>query len=76
MLKSFNRLFLEETDKLRLSFQNTEEKFQKKILNERIARLSGGIAILQVTQRLLELESGYSGVFELSFPSILMNLMV
>lgn len=28
--------------------QNTEEKFQKKILNERIARLSGGIAILQV----------------------------
>ncbi|KAJ6983902.1 hypothetical protein NC653_026660 [Populus alba x Populus x berolinensis] len=28
--------------------RNTEEKFQKKILNERIARLSGGIAILQV----------------------------
>ncbi|XP_021897850.1 chaperonin 60 subunit beta 4, chloroplastic isoform X2 [Carica papaya] len=28
--------------------KNTEEKFQKKILNERIARLSGGIAILQV----------------------------
>ncbi|KAG6759718.1 hypothetical protein POTOM_036205 [Populus tomentosa] len=28
--------------------ENTEEKFQKKILNERIARLSGGIAILQV----------------------------
>lgn len=28
--------------------QNTEESFQKKILNERIARLSGGIAILQV----------------------------
>lgn len=28
--------------------QNTEENFQKKILNERIARLSGGIAILQV----------------------------
>ncbi|MBA0791433.1 hypothetical protein Gohar_016012, partial [Gossypium harknessii] len=27
---------------------NTEENFQKKILNERIARLSGGIAILQV----------------------------
>lgn len=28
--------------------KNTEENFQKKILNERIARLSGGIAILQV----------------------------
>nr|XP_027096392.1 chaperonin 60 subunit beta 4, chloroplastic isoform X2 [Coffea arabica] len=28
--------------------ENTEEKFQKKLLNERIARLSGGIAILQV----------------------------
>ncbi|KAG4165845.1 hypothetical protein ERO13_A13G092900v2 [Gossypium hirsutum] len=28
--------------------ENTEENFQKKILNERIARLSGGIAILQV----------------------------
>ncbi|GFZ16196.1 TCP-1/cpn60 chaperonin family protein [Actinidia rufa] len=28
--------------------ENTEEKFDKKILNERIARLSGGIAILQV----------------------------
>ncbi|CAL5350006.1 unnamed protein product [Camellia sinensis] len=28
--------------------ENTEEKFQKKILNERIAKLSGGIAILQV----------------------------
>ncbi|CAI9096374.1 OLC1v1032504C1 [Oldenlandia corymbosa var. corymbosa] len=28
--------------------ENTVEKFQKKILNERIARLSGGIAILQV----------------------------
>ncbi|KAH0643437.1 hypothetical protein KY289_034411 [Solanum tuberosum] len=28
--------------------ENTEEKFQKKILNERIARLSGGIAIIQV----------------------------
>ncbi|KAH7516180.1 hypothetical protein FEM48_Zijuj10G0108100 [Ziziphus jujuba var. spinosa] len=31
-----------------LDFQNTEENSQKKILNERIARLSGGIAILQV----------------------------
>ncbi|KAG8473047.1 hypothetical protein CXB51_034971 [Gossypium anomalum] len=28
--------------------ENTEENFQKKIFNERIARLSGGIAILQV----------------------------
>ncbi|KAE8710144.1 RuBisCO large subunit-binding protein subunit beta [Hibiscus syriacus] len=28
--------------------ENTEENFQKEILNERIARLSGGIAILQV----------------------------
>ncbi|KAL1807067.1 chaperonin 60 subunit beta 4, chloroplastic isoform X1 [Daucus carota subsp. sativus] len=28
--------------------KNTKEKFQKKILNERIARLSGGIAIIQV----------------------------
>ncbi|KDP31429.1 hypothetical protein JCGZ_11805 [Jatropha curcas] len=28
--------------------ENSEEKFQRKILNERIARLSGGIAILQV----------------------------
>lgn len=28
--------------------ENTEENFQKKILNERIARLSGGIAIIKV----------------------------
>jgi chaperonin GroEL len=28
--------------------QNTEEIFQKNIINERVARLSGGIAILQV----------------------------
>ncbi|KAK9114411.1 hypothetical protein Syun_021208 [Stephania yunnanensis] len=28
--------------------ENSHEKFQKKLLNERIARLSGGIAILQV----------------------------
>ncbi|XP_058775590.1 ruBisCO large subunit-binding protein subunit beta, chloroplastic [Vicia villosa] len=33
---------------LRSLVENTEENFQKKILNERIARLSGGIAILQV----------------------------
>lgn len=47
-----------------LVLQNTEENFQKKILNERIARLSGGIAILQVikvmfTARILPIwESG------------------
>ncbi|XP_011077788.1 chaperonin 60 subunit beta 4, chloroplastic [Sesamum indicum] len=36
---------------------NTVEKFQKKILNERIARLSGGIAILQVgAQTVVELK--------------------
>ncbi|KAI5352965.1 hypothetical protein L3X38_005857 [Prunus dulcis] len=33
---------------IRKLVENTEEEFQKKILNERIARLSGGIAILQV----------------------------
>ncbi|XP_050224274.1 chaperonin 60 subunit beta 4, chloroplastic [Mercurialis annua] len=33
---------------LRSLVENTKENFQKKILNERIARLSGGIAILQV----------------------------
>ncbi|KAK9090867.1 hypothetical protein Sjap_024044 [Stephania japonica] len=32
----------------RSGFPNSNEKFQKKLLNERIARLSGGIAILQV----------------------------
>ncbi|KAL0463681.1 UNVERIFIED_CONTAM: Chaperonin 60 subunit beta 4, chloroplastic [Sesamum latifolium] len=37
--------------------ENTVEKFQKKILNERIARLSGGIAILQVgAQTVIELK--------------------
>ncbi|MBA0847092.1 hypothetical protein Goshw_012505 [Gossypium schwendimanii] len=37
--------------------ENTEENFHKKILNERIARLSGGIAILQVgAQTLVELK--------------------
>ncbi|XP_028761863.1 LOW QUALITY PROTEIN: chaperonin 60 subunit beta 4, chloroplastic-like [Neltuma alba] len=34
--------------RIRKLVENTEESFQKKILNERIARLSGGIAILQV----------------------------
>lgn len=29
-------------------FQNSNQNFQKKILNERIARLCGGIAIIQV----------------------------
>ncbi|XP_043700965.1 chaperonin 60 subunit beta 4, chloroplastic isoform X2 [Telopea speciosissima] len=33
---------------IRSLVENTEENFQKNILNERIARLSGGIAILQV----------------------------
>ncbi|KAJ7953992.1 ruBisCO large subunit-binding protein subunit beta, chloroplastic [Quillaja saponaria] len=33
---------------IRRLVENTEETFQKKILNERIARLSGGVAILQV----------------------------
>ncbi|PON89270.1 Chaperonin Cpn [Trema orientale] len=33
---------------IRRLVENTEEKFPKKILNERIARLSGAIAILQV----------------------------
>ncbi|KAK2635947.1 hypothetical protein Ddye_030739 [Dipteronia dyeriana] len=42
---------------LRRLVENTEEKFQKKILNERIARLSGGIAILQVgAQTVVELK--------------------
>lgn len=31
-----------------LMFQNSNQNFQKKILNERIARLSGAIAIIQV----------------------------
>ncbi|KAK1553166.1 hypothetical protein Q3G72_029962 [Acer saccharum] len=42
---------------LRRLVENTEEKFQKKILSERIARLSGGIAILQVgAQTVVELK--------------------
>lgn len=37
--------------------QNTSEKFQKKILRERIARLSGSIALLQVgAQTVVELK--------------------
>ncbi|KAL8533523.1 hypothetical protein ACS0TY_009794 [Phlomoides rotata] len=37
--------------------ENTEEKFQKKIINERIARLSGRIAFLQVgAQTVVELK--------------------
>ncbi|OVA12532.1 Chaperonin Cpn60 [Macleaya cordata] len=38
----------ERVAQIRSLVENTEENFQKKILNERIARLSGGIAILQV----------------------------
>ncbi|GLT53296.1 hypothetical protein SLA2020_265790 [Shorea laevis] len=38
----------ERVSQIRRLVENTEEKFQKKILNERIARLSAGIAILQV----------------------------
>lgn len=37
--------------------QNTSEEFQKKILKERIARLSGSIALLQVgAQTVVELK--------------------
>ncbi|KAL8035293.1 hypothetical protein ABFX02_12G088300 [Erythranthe guttata] len=37
--------------------ENTEEKFQKNILNERVARLLGGVAILQVgAQTVVELK--------------------
>ncbi|KAK3421782.1 hypothetical protein EUGRSUZ_G02400 [Eucalyptus grandis] len=38
----------ERVSQIRGLVKNTDENFQKKILNERIARLSGGIAILQV----------------------------
>ncbi|KAL5725648.1 hypothetical protein ACHQM5_008770 [Ranunculus cassubicifolius] len=38
----------ERVAQIRNLVENTEENFQKKILNERIARLGGGIAILQV----------------------------
>ncbi|KAL1198398.1 Chaperonin 60 subunit beta 4 [Cardamine amara subsp. amara] len=38
----------ERVSQIKNLIQNTEESFQKKILNERIARLSGGIAIIQV----------------------------
>lgn len=37
-----------------LFFQNTEENFEKKILKERIARLSGGIAIIKVNMKILK----------------------
>lgn len=33
---------------IKMLIENTEEKYQKKILHERIARLSGGIAVIQV----------------------------
>ncbi|CAN7127510.1 unnamed protein product [Brassica rapa subsp. narinosa] len=38
----------ERVSQIKKLVQNTEENFQKKILNERIARLSGGIALIQV----------------------------
>ncbi|KAF8095756.1 hypothetical protein N665_0323s0022 [Sinapis alba] len=38
----------ERVSQIKELVQNTEESFQKKILNERIARLSGGIALIQV----------------------------
>ncbi|XP_020083580.1 ruBisCO large subunit-binding protein subunit beta, chloroplastic-like isoform X2 [Ananas comosus] len=42
---------------LRSLAENSDEKFKKKILNERIARLSGGIAIIQVgAQTVIELK--------------------
>ncbi|XP_073113042.1 chaperonin 60 subunit beta 4, chloroplastic-like [Elaeis guineensis] len=42
---------------LRNLVENTEEKFKKKILNERIARLCGGIAIIKVgAQTVVELK--------------------
>lgn len=34
--------------------QNTEENFEKKILNERIARLSGGIAVIKVSLTIMK----------------------
>ncbi|PIN25908.1 Mitochondrial chaperonin, Cpn60/Hsp60p [Handroanthus impetiginosus] len=47
----------ERVSQIQRLVENTEEKFQKKILNERIARLSGGIAILQVgAQTVVELK--------------------
>ncbi|CAH8253538.1 unnamed protein product [Arabidopsis lyrata] len=38
----------ERVSQIKNLIQNTEENFQRKILNERVARLSGGIAIIQV----------------------------
>lgn len=46
-------VFSDKYNTLIFVFQNTEEEFQKKILNERIARLSGRIAILQVMENLM-----------------------
>jgi chaperonin GroEL len=40
-----------------LNFQNSSERYQKKILGERIARLCGGIAIIQVgAQTIIEMK--------------------
>ncbi|XP_073023950.1 chaperonin 60 subunit beta 4, chloroplastic-like isoform X2 [Primulina eburnea] len=47
----------ERVSQIQRLVENTAEKFQKKILNERIARLSSGIAILQVgAQTVVELK--------------------
>ncbi|XP_073144358.1 ruBisCO large subunit-binding protein subunit beta, chloroplastic-like [Henckelia pumila] len=47
----------ERVSQIQRLVENTVEKFQKKILSERIARLSGGIAILQVgAQTVVELK--------------------
>ncbi|KAJ3707511.1 hypothetical protein LUZ61_011216 [Rhynchospora tenuis] len=47
----------ERVASLRRLVENSKEKFQKKILNERIARLSDGIAIIQVgAQTVVELK--------------------
>lgn len=59
--------------------QNTTEEFQKKILKERIARLSGSIAILQVNFTFLTLASWQLRVLEsnsLFSGSYFINLMI
>ncbi|XP_068641594.1 ruBisCO large subunit-binding protein subunit beta, chloroplastic-like [Aristolochia californica] len=45
---SFQDAVNERVAQIQRLVENTEENFQKKILHERIARLSGGIAIIQV----------------------------
>uniref|UniRef100_A0A7N0UMD3 Uncharacterized protein n=2 Tax=Kalanchoe fedtschenkoi TaxID=63787 RepID=A0A7N0UMD3_KALFE len=47
----------QRVSQIRALVENTEENFEKKILKERIARLSGGIAILEVgAQTVVELK--------------------